>query len=118
MWRATLWSLAIFLGLFLFLVSYLPKVNELWGGVEENRWLETNRHFGFLVNRVFYRLIEYPQFLILGVLGFLSIFLLHYGLKKLGVRSAPEYLIWGSVFLALMILIGVISLGAGPVVIA
>ena len=117
MWEATLWSVMVLLALFVFLSSFLPKVNGLWGGIEGNEWFESNRHFGFLINRVFTRLIEYPEFLMLGALGFISLALLHYGLKKLGMKETPRILIWSSTLLGLIVLIGAISLGLGPIIV-
>lgn len=116
MWEATLCSVMIFLVVFLCLAFFLPIVNELWGEIEGNAWFESNRHFGFLVNRVFYRLIEHPQFLMLGALGFLNLAILDYGLKKIGVNGTPQTLIWASTILGMIVLIGATTLMLGPII--
>ena len=112
---ALLWMTMVLLALFVFLASYLPIVNELWGGVSGNEWFEENRKFGILIDRVFGRLIEYPEFFTIGAVGFLSLALLHYGLKKFGIKKTPLVLVLGSTIFGLIVLIGAFTLMVGPI---
>jgi|GEM_PF-4376615 len=114
---ALLWMTMVFLALFVFLASYLPMVNELWGGgVSGNEWFEENRKFGFLIDRVLGRLIEYPEFFILGAIGFLSLALLHFGLNKIGIKKTLLVLTVGSTIFGLIVFIGAFTLMVGPLI--
>ena len=114
MWEAALWTLMVLMALFVFLSSFLPIVDEMYGTIEESKWIETHRTLGFSINRIFIRLIEYPEFFALGALGFLSLALLHYGLKKYGIKQTPLILILLSTLSGFIVFIGALTLMIGP----
>lgn len=114
---ATFWFTVVSLGVVWLLSELLPVVNIIHGGISESLWFQDRRPMGYLVNKVFYRFVDYPQFFILLIIGWLVLVSLELVFKRYSVHAYPKYLLAFVTMIGFLTLVSVAMLISGPMLV-